>query len=92
MGSLADLDIAGAQTQKAPGRLAKGLWDETPREISPVIFCNEQLLVTRAAKGTAEFEERLPLCGRKTVGAASRNYGFSASVPALSALAASSSL
>jgi hypothetical protein len=33
-GSSAALEIAGAQTQEAPGGLAEGLWDDTFREIS----------------------------------------------------------
>jgi aerobic carbon-monoxide dehydrogenase large subunit len=36
--SLADLDIACAQTRKAPGRLAKELWDDVGGAINPLIL------------------------------------------------------
>ena len=47
-GSSADLDITCAQTQKAPGRLAKGLWT-THQSNFPVLLWSELLLVTVAA-------------------------------------------
>src|SRR5271165_1397392 len=59
-----DLDIACAQTQKSPlAGLPRGCG--TRHSGKPPSVLLEPLLVTRGAKVTAAFEERLRLCERK---------------------------